>query len=416
MTESPPSVRTVSRARLILERFLAALFAILLALPLFQQITGSPKDARLAGVEMRAPKPVLSWTQWFDGTYAASVDQWLVGEVGLRGFLVHLACQINYSVFGRIGMNGGTEVVEGRDHWLYERAYIKWAVRQPPMGEKNAVQFAKQAARLQQALARRRIAFAVVIAPSKAQIEPEHLPPGIPLPARNDSDAYSRIVPELTKRGVSLLDGHRLFLELKGKEPFLFPPTGIHWSYHAAWFTWQNLTTLLRTNSACAELPVQSVEKIVWHAPLGSDSDLRLLINLWHFEPNGPALLPYPIVTPPPAAVQDRFSALVVGDSFAFALIDAMARSGAFRQIDLLYYFKRRIAYQAPSFDQSPNRLIADAGVDKETLDTAKMGWQDLLLNRQMVILVLNEIHIKDTGWGFLESLLAEIEPANAPP
>jgi hypothetical protein len=411
MTQTPPTPPPASRTRQILEWVLVAVFAILLALPLFQQVTGMPEDIRLAGVEAREPDPVFSWASWFDGRYAASVDKWLTGKIGLRGLLVNLACQVNYSVFGRIGMNGGTEVVEGRDHWLYERAYIKWAVRQPPMGEKKAVQFAEQAARLQQALARRGIAFALVIAPSKAQIVPERLPPEIPLPARNATDAYSRIMPELEKRNVRVLDGHRLFLELKAKEKFLFPPTGIHWSYQSAWLTWQNLADLLRTNAACSELPLQPVEKIVWHTPLGADSDLRMLLNLWHFEPNGPPLLPYPLVAPPPDALRDRFAALVVGDSFSLALIDGMARSGVFRQIDLLYYFKRRYTYPSPSFAQSSARLIADAGIDMGPLDKANMGWDDLLQNRQMVILTLNEIHIKDCGWGFLEALLAELEP-----
>jgi hypothetical protein len=386
-------------------------FAVLLSLPLFQQATGLPKDIPLGGVEVREPAPVFTWADWFEGDYAAAVDKWLLGEVGLRGFMVNLACQINYSVFGRIGLSGGTEIVEGRDHWLYERAYIKWAVQKHPLAAKKAVQFSEQAARVQQALARRGIAFALVIAPSKAEIASDHLPPEITLPARVTLAADSRLISELEKRGVLVLDGHRLFLELKDKEAFLFPPTGIHWSIQSAWLVWQNLAARLQTHAACAEMPVQPIDRIVWHSPLGADSDLRMLLNLWHFEPDGPKLLPYPIVAPPPDAVRNRYAALVVGDSFTFALIDAMARSGTFRQIDLLYYNKRRITYPSPSFDQAPNRLIADAGIDMGPLDKEHMGWDDLLLNRQMVILLINEIHLKDTGWNFLDDLLAHLEP-----
>ncbi len=411
MTQTPPTPRSVSRARRNLERLFVAVFALLLSLPLFQQATGIPKDIRLAGVEIRKPTPVFTWAAWFDGNYAAAVDNWLLGDVGLRGFLVHLACQANYSLFGKIGMSGGTDVVEGRDHWLFERAYIKWAVRQPPMGAKNAVRFSEQAALLQQELARRGIAFALVIAPSKAQIMPDYLPPEIALPARNATDAYSRLIPELEKRGVQLLDGHRLFLTLKNTEPHLFPPTGTHWSYYAAWLTWQALANRLRAHSSCAELPVQPIEKIVWTTPQGSDDDLRQLLNLWHFEPGGPARLPYPIISPAPQPLQDRYSALVVGDSFSLTLIDAMARTGTFRQIDLLYYFKRHLTYPSPSFAQSADRLIADEGIDMGPLDKGNMGWEDLLQNRQMVILTLNEIHIKDAGWGFLDAMLAELNP-----
>ena len=153
-----PSRPAATRRRL--ERTLAAGLGLLLALPLVQQLTGFPRDLPLTGAEARTPPPTWSAAAWFDGTFAAQAEQWSLERIGFRGLLIHLATQANYSLFGRIGLPGGTEVVEGRDHWLFERAYIKWAMRPQGYSQARAASFADQAARLQEALARRGIAFA----------------------------------------------------------------------------------------------------------------------------------------------------------------------------------------------------------------------------------------------------------------
>ena len=45
----------------------------------------------------------------------------------------------------------------------------------------------------------------------------------------------------------------------------------------------------------------------------------------------------------------------------------------------------------------------------------ADLDWEQLLENRQMVILVLNVIHIKAHGWGFPESLHRALTDAPPP-
>lgn len=410
-----PSRPAATRRRL--ERTLAAGLGLLLALPLVQQLTGFPRDLPLTGAEARTPPPTWSAAAWFDGTFAAQAEQWSLERIGFRGLLIHLATQANYSLFGRIGLPGGTEVVEGRDHWLFERAYIKWAMRPQGYSQARAASFADQAARLQEALARRGIAFALVLAPSKAEIMADRLPPDITLPPRAPDGFYDRLAPALRARGVALLDGPQLFLNWKQADPGadLFPAGGVHWSTWAAWQVWRELAGLFRRQPGLADLPDSPVRERVWSRPLGADADLRNLLNLWHFEPGGPRPIAYPLVAPPPAPHQGRYAALVVGDSFALTLIDAMCRSGLFRQIDLLYYFNRRLTYPAPSFAQSRERLIAPPGIDMGPFRPADLDWEQLLENRQMVILVLNVIHIKAHGWGFPESLHRALTDAPPP-
>lgn len=404
----PPSSKTPGRR--LCERVLVLAFACLLGLPLFQQVTGHPHDVPLSGTESRLLKPAFSWASWFNGDYAPRFEKWLTGNIGFRGFWVRLACQVNYSVFGKTGMSGGTEITVGRDHWLYETAYIKQIVRQPEMGAAKAERFARQAARLQAALNKRGIGFLLIVSPSKAEVLPEYLPPAVRPPAKSAVTGYARVTAELRKRNVAFLDGRELFLDLKKRGALnLFPPGGTHWSHYAAWLAWQQAATLLDGQVPGLELPAQSIQTVVTNSPLGADDDLRQLLNLWRFEPGEPRPLPYPIVAPPPARLRDRYKALVTGDSFSLTLIDAMARSGQFLQVDLLYYFKRRITYPAPSFNQAPNRLIADAGLNMGAIDGTDPDWDHLLENQKLIILAINEIHLKDAGWGFMESLLRNV-------
>jgi hypothetical protein len=413
---TPPPPQPHASARRLYERLLVAFFALLLSLPLLQQLTGLPGDVPLMGTEKRMPKPDFSWAAWFDGDYAPRLEKWLTGNIGLRGFLVRLACQVNYSVFGKTGMSGGTEITLGRDHWLFETAYIKQAVRQPEMGLQKAVRFAEEAARLQSALHERGIAFLVVISPSKAEVMPEYLPPSVALAPKTDVTGYARVTAEMKKRQVAFLDGRKLFLDLKaGGESNLFPSAGTHWSHYSAWLAWQASAALLNGQVPDLDLQPQAIGSVVMHAPLGADDDLKQLLNLWSFEPGGPRPLPYPMVAPPPPVLRDRYKALVTGDSFSLTLIDAMARSGQFLQIDLLYYFKRRITYPAPSFNPAPDRLIAEPGINMGAIDWTDPDWDHLLENQKVVILAVNEIHLKDAGWGFMESLLQKLSSA-APP
>jgi hypothetical protein len=409
MAETPLQP-AIPKGRLLLQRALTVLAAVLMGLPLVQQLADWPADPPLVGAELRLPRPVFGWPAWFDGLYAARYEKWLQTHAGFRGLLVRLACQANYSLFNRIGLAGGTEITQGKDHWLYETAYVKSAARQPDFSRKKAEQFAGRAAALERLLAGRGIAFGLIIAPSKAEVLPEHLPDGLVLPPRSPATAYARIRAELAKQGVPFVDSRALFQELKASEPFLFPKTGTHWSACAAWLVWQEAAAGLEARRPDLRFRFPAEPRIVMNEPLGADKDLRDLLNLWHFEPGGPARLPYPIPPPPPPEWRDRHQAVVVGDSFSLTICDAMARSGLFRQIDLLYYFKRRYTYPAPSFSPAPHRLMADPGIDMGPIDPARPDWKSLLDNRQLVLLVINEIHLKDTGWGALESLLAELE------
>lgn len=407
---TPPNAR---RGRL-LRVALAALLGLFLALPLLRQTTGWPGDVKLAGVEPPVPPPRLSWRGWFDGHVAAAVEPWLQRHLGMRGTLVALANQADYSLFHRPPGRGGTSLVVGRDYWLYEREYVRHYTRRLGLRDADRDRFVGELAALQQALAARGIAFVLLIAPSKAEIVPEHLPPGVPAPPPPGvrTNAYEALLPMLRAAGVNVLDAHRLFQTWRAAGPPLFAPGGTHWNYYGAQCVTEALLDRLPAAPTRARLAGFDLRP-----PVGTDIDLRALLNLWRFEPPGSIRVPFPRMTaaPPPGTPPEGPALLVVGDSFSYTLLDSLARSRAVPRATLLYYFKRRFTYDWRAPADPPPDVLEHWRHDRGALDPESLDWASLLFDKQAVILEINEIQLRSLGWGFPEAARRALAAAAGP-
>jgi hypothetical protein len=399
-----------------LRRALAGLFWIGLCLPVWQQVSGRPADVRLNGAETRVAAPVLTWKSWFSGEFSRQAADWMEQRVGFRGWLVKGGNQLSYSLFGRTIACASGKVMIGRDRWLFERSYVQHYLRRPGIAPAARDALVADCAAVGRALAQRGAAFVVLVAPSKAEIWPENLPaevrPGDRLAAL--TNAYDALVPPLTAAGVRVLDAHRLFLEWKPTHPPLFAPGGTHWNYHGAQLVAQELFAGLRDLPAFAGLPVPSVTGFDRLPAGGTDVDLRDLINLWRFEPHGPPRVAFPRLAPPPAeAAAPTLDVLLIGDSFGFQMVDALARTRLVRNLDFLYYAKRRAAYDLSSPDWETVYSLRHRRADRGPFKATPNAIAQRLEGRALVLLVVNEIQLRDAGWGFLAAARAALgDPA----
>ena len=103
-----------------LKRILSVTFVVLLCLPLVQKAFRFIPEPVLAGVENRAVKTRFSPATWFSGKFATDAETRLGIKIGFRAYLVKLSNQIDYSLFGKIAGRRGTQVIVGRNQWLYE--------------------------------------------------------------------------------------------------------------------------------------------------------------------------------------------------------------------------------------------------------------------------------------------------------
>lgn len=376
-----------------------ALFGLILALPLFQAVTGIPPDAPLAGVENAAARPPLGLAAWWDGTLQAGSDAWLSQNLGLRGFWVRTANQINYTLFRELPRRSGTQVLMGRDGFLYEKAYVDTYNAKGRHHKAEMKNISASTRRLQDRLARDGIAFLLVIAPSKAEIYPEHLPAEADTagrPARRSN--YQNMIVYLQRDGVNVVDAHDLFQQWKKAPgaPLLFSKGGTHWNQYGAARVVEILLARLRELTG-KDLPSIRVTGAVTNRTIvDADNDLGELVNLWSARPlAGPQI--HPVVEKIPGTHLPDL--LVVGDSFVFTLTGWMDREQLYRRRDTYYYFNRRFAY--------PEAL--DAPLDRRQLDLLRE-----VQGRDAVVVEVGEYWLPRIGFGFVRELLRAYDALDA--
>ncbi len=392
-----------------LRRALVAVFALLIALPLVQQATGWPPDARLFGVEFQPQKPRLGRHAWFDGSFTRDFDAWYTAKIGLRGFLVKLGNQARYLIFRQPAKSTGTQVLIGRDHWLYDWMYLLHYQRRPGMRQDQARAFARDLGRIQRRLARRGVAFALVISPSKPEIYPEHLPRGMKRPAGTvpPKNAYETLLPELAAAGVRVVDAHADFLLWHAAEPAgppLFPKTGTHWNNYGSY---RCANRLLQRVDAEEHLGIDlpPLTRVRYEPASGSDLDLLELLNLFWFAPGGLPLSPLPVVAESTRPADRRLDVLIVGDSFSYNLVCGLYFNRAVRSVEYLNYFNQGFAYRL--LGEEPGGAVPRTSFKRAQFKRDALDLRELMLSKQLVVLESNEILLSARGWGFPAMALA---------
>ncbi len=377
----------------------AILFSLCLALPLFQMATGVPPDYTLQGVETTVVRPAVTLDGWWSGTLQAEFDTWLNQRIGLRGFLVRTANQFNYTLFGELPVRRGTQVLMGREGFLFEKVYVDAYNQSGPRAEAELREVSAATRRLQDRLARDGIAFLLVIAPSKAEIYSEHLPPAADVagrPARQSH--YQKLVPFLRDDGVHLVDAHDLFRQWKQAPgaPLLFGKGGTHWNEYGAARIVEQILDRLRILTG-KDLPAVRVTGAVTNRTIvGSDNDLAELLNLWSGRPlAGPQIHPVAEVH----AGTCLPDLLFIGDSFVFTLTNFMDRLGLYRKRDTYYYYNRHYFYP-----EAPNLPL-----DKRQLDLLEQ-----VRGRDAIVIEVGEYWLPRIGFGFVRDLLRAYDARDA--
>ena len=386
-------------------RLQAILLVLLMAMPYIQRVNRLFPESPLWGSEPPPPRPVLSVTNWFNGSFSPASERYMAYKIGFRGHGVKLQNQINYSLFRRATGTKGTPITLGREGWIYETEYVKRYVSRAGMHAADRARFVADVKALQQALQKRGILFALVIAPSKAEIIPDYLPAAIiaEREARQAPNAYELLIKPLQKSGIRVIDGHAYFKELHEQGvPDLFPRGGTHWSYAGCFRFARHLIEQLQPALPDA-LRLPELSEGPRLPAQGTDRDLASILNLFVCDARDD-LLPYPDMVGEPLPMAQRPDILLVGDSFVFTLCDALNRARVARQTDLLYYFRRIYNYPTEDVERYLLNHVSYAG---PVLHPNEFDWERYLMNRELVLLEINEIMLPDGGGGFVPHALA---------
>jgi len=390
-----------------MKKTLNAMFVAMLALPMLQKAVKFLPEPVLVGVETRGAKTPLSAGNWFSGKFAADFEARLGVKIGFRGYFVKLSNQIDYSLFGKIRGRRGTQIVVGRDNWLYEQAYIDYFIKNPALPGGDLKRYAGRIRQLQDALQKRGVVFLLVISPSKVEIYPEYLPAPLreQCAGRRHRTIRQELLTRLDEAGVRYVDAHALFKDLKRGSDVLFAPQGTHWNYYGSLLAVRRAVQCINA-SGLLSVPVPEVKSVRYLPALGSDNDLELLMNLLWFDKTRSPPIPYPEVMVEAVPPAERPDFLVVGDSFSFTVVDSIRYARLSRNVDLLYYNKRLYSYPPEEFtDYAADHPGAEVGPLAELPPEER----DRLAGAEVVILEINEILLNKGGWGFIEEAVARL-------
>lgn len=382
---------------------LVSLAAALFLFPFFQHAAHWPADKQLSGFTPRTGAfPALTPQTWLDGSFAKTVDLWASEHVGVRGWLVALNRQIRYSCFGQVepAPLRKRALVIGKAPVLYENILLLDALRPPQISPEKMEFFAARLRRTQDLLREQGKAFVVVLAPNKALVYPETLPAWARKRVSETNTDYRAFIEALRRHDVPLLDTMALFRELRPQYDDLVPPHAIHWGHQGAWIAWQHAIPLINRQGLLPELPVPETVDVVMDKPSSMNRELRDQLNLF-FSDHGD-LIPsaYPVVDPLPAGMEPMLNALVVGDSFGFTLVDAMARSRLCTVIHFWFYMLRGKGADPGSFDSRAVRSLptpSGNGIMSRNIENG----QRMLKDKNLVVFVITTFNIDKFSWGF---------------
>jgi hypothetical protein len=320
----------------------------LLFVPLLLWLAGQVPDWRarivaldgpgLAGIGPPAPVAATGSTL-LSGDWQRYADARFNYELPLRRPAVRATNQLYYSAFHSSYMIGSS-IVRGRGGQLMEREYI--ADYCNFSGEVfDDARFDRWAADLQEIrklVEARGQAFVYLITPAKPAALPEAIPSRMPCLAPEAArPRYQAALAALKRAGLPYVDGSALVHQAMVGQPVqdFFTRGGTHWTMLSAATATGPLLGAIHYRDGQGPAPLQ----FTWQpggAPNAVDTDLLDLANLWRRGP--PYTVPALSIAAAPAGQAPRTLA-AVGGSFVNQIMDVVAATGQFRQMDYYYYF-----------------------------------------------------------------------------
>ena len=226
------------------QRIFAAIFLLLLMLPMATQLAGWDNQVALLERHEPAAFPHRPQTREALQAWPQAVDRWLLDRAGLRSAMVFAGSFIEVKL---LGQSTNPNVVLGRDGWLFfagDRTFEQLH----GIDVFTPAQLDHWIDRMEQRrdwLAARGIAFLIVLVPDKERVYAEFLPSSIGAPAR--TTRLSQITVRLRERnsGLPLLDLTDALVAAK-RDTRVYAKRDTHWSGSGAFRGYQAIMQRLK--------------------------------------------------------------------------------------------------------------------------------------------------------------------------
>ena len=396
--EATPEERHPGRGIRIEASIFLLCFSLLILFPFFGTLRGQAEKQdgkRLGGVEFASSLSSFTWETFLDGSFQTKFQKWFSSHLGYRSILIRSNNQLDFSLFGAFS---GRRTIIGKKNYLFQSQYIEDYNGLYPVTEEAMNLFVDKLRRLQIGLKGRGSKLMIFLTPSKAAIIPELLPSQLRL-SDTGPGTYERFLAKLQTAEIPVLDGIQLAKQLKAESPYpVFPPGAAHWSSYVSCKAGEKFTQLLGPTLG-RPVPLLSCDPPeARRIPQGVDQDLAELTNIWD-----PSSFDVPLVYPKVSVSvpKDAYFAktLFIGDSFLWTFLHYLERKAVYESRDFFYYYRSQERFRRR---QRPSR--------RTPIEFEKLDW-NYLFKRDVVVIELNEIRIREGGFGFVEDALAHLDP-----
>lgn len=392
------------------KKLFVILFGTLLLIPgLFTIIASSANrsmDVSLGGYHEQLERPAFQFDSYLDGSYQTALEQWWNNSFQTRGILVRSYNQLRLKLFQL-----GNRIV-GKNQTLYEEDYIMEYLMigdennfSLPENQKTADHYIAELLELNQKLKKLGKQLVVYTTPNKCDFTEDFLPEKYKRLAQQNPEEQMRAIDylrkELKKTELVYIDGYEVLTESMTEYP-VFYTTGIHLSRTAE----QKLhASILNSIQDVVKTPIKTFRftdvkesgSAFWR-----DADLWELMNVW----DTPKEMYYEYKTKRviPEQYQNK-GYLIQGGSFADGLRRDLAENAVSRQIHYIFY-------NSYWMDQNGHyqELAAANHAYLPESDWSALDMQKILNEIDVVLIELNEKHIRYFSNGFIEYLNKQIE------
>jgi len=225
------------------KKILFALTAVLLFVSAIQKETKLFTLEPLTGVSFLTPRPELGFKSYRTGSYQSQAESYIKENFGFREPLIRLYNQFLFDAFRKIY---NKDIVIGKDNWLYfiqhvNEYYGTDIYRWYDTNEEACAQFDIEAQRmwkLRGILKDYGVDFMVFMAPQKGFVYPEYLPDREKdTTTVNAREYYSARFDEYDFPYIEMTKWFQDIKEADTLPYSLFPQTGAHWDFSAAFAT-----------------------------------------------------------------------------------------------------------------------------------------------------------------------------------
>lgn len=350
---------------------LVVLTALLLILPLFQQIFKPFKISELHGVTKEQELPKFAAADWIDSEFQPRFHQYLLENYGFREDAIRLYNQVRFSVFG---LSSNINVTIGKNGFLFEPWFIHSYYGRNFRGNDDIEEKVKKLKSIQDSLKAYGKDMIMVIAAGKASYYPEHIPDK--MRSEKSYTNYQCFLDNLEKYGVNTIDCNQWFVDAKDttKVP-LFPKTGTHWSIYGAQLAADSIVKYYKSLSGKEMNEVKFSGFTKTDQLKYDDRDIEMLLNL--SIPLDRDSLAYPEKEEIKKDGAEKPNLFVISDSFFWNIFNFYPiHKHLFNEVSYWYYFSRGV-YPAKTETDLQTRLSKSDLImfmsATSTLD--KFGW-----------------------------------------